>query len=221
MGLRYFRLSLFETLPRIYAEVAESVREVYGLALDVNALPNLLSFGSWIGGDRDGNPLVKPQCVKDALELARTVILREYIRDVEFLSDYLSSSLRQVGASAEISSRLAQYKGSMPGASMLWGPGNTVELYRRFLSYVIYRLQRSREGSSVQGRYKDAAEFESDLVMLRSSLVANRGQRLAEAFVDPLLRTTSNLRLPSSGSRHPPTCPRARGGSARDRHKKY
>jgi len=188
MGLRYFRLSLFETLPRIYAEVAESVREVYGLALDVNALPNLLSFGSWIGGDRDGNPLVKPQCVKDALELARTVILREYIRDVEFLSDYLSSSLRQVGASAEISSRLAQYKGSMPGASMLWGPGNTVELYRRFLSYVIYRLQRSREGSSVQGRYKDAAEFESDLVMLRSSLVANRGQRLAEAFVDPVLR---------------------------------
>src|ERR1700683_4884152 len=188
MGLRYFRLSLFETLPRIYAEVAESMRDVYGMVLDAAELPNLLSFGSWIGGDRDGNPLVKPECVKDALELARNMILREYIRDVEFLSDCLSSSLRQARASAQIVSRLAQYKGSLPGASMLWGPGNTAELYRRFLSYVVYRLQRSREGPDVQGSYKDAAEFESDLVMLRSSLVENRGQRLAEAYVDPLLR---------------------------------
>jgi phosphoenolpyruvate carboxylase len=188
MGLRYFRLSLFETLPRVYAEVAESMRDVYGIVLDAAELPNLLSFGSWIGGDRDGNPLVKPECVKDALELARNMILREYIREVEFLSDCLSSSLRQARASAEIVSRLAQYKGSLPGASMLWGPGNTAELYRRFLSYVVYRLHRSREGPDVQGSYNDAAEFESDLVLLRSSLTENRGQRLAEAYVDPLLR---------------------------------
>ncbi|MGA9306770.1 MAG: phosphoenolpyruvate carboxylase [Candidatus Sulfotelmatobacter sp.] len=188
MGLRYFRLSLFETLPHIYAEVAESMRDIYGTALDVAELPNLLSFGSWIGGDRDGNPLVKPECVKNALEQARTMILREYVRDVEFLSDCLSSSVRQAGVSAEIVSRLAQYKGSLPGAAMRWGPGNTTELYRRFLSYAVYRLQRSREGPDVQGSYKDAAEFESDLVMLRSSLMENRGQRLAEAYVDPLLR---------------------------------
>jgi phosphoenolpyruvate carboxylase len=188
MGLRYFRLSLFETLPHIYAEVAESVREVYGTALDPAALPNLISFGTWIGGDRDGNPLVKPECLKDALELARTVILREYIRQVEFLSDCLSSSSRQVRACEEIVSRLAQYKGSMPEALMLWGAGNAVELYRRFLSYVVYRLQRSREGTSAQHSYEDATELESDLVMLRSSLIANRGQRLAETFVDPLLQ---------------------------------
>jgi phosphoenolpyruvate carboxylase len=186
MGLRYFRLSLFETLPRLYAEVAESIGEVYGKVPE--ALPNVLSFGSWIGGDRDGNPLVKPECVQDALEQARSLILREYIRTVEFLSDCLSSSSRQVGASAELLARLAQYKGSMADATMLWGPGNTLEHYRRFLSYVGYRLTRSREGARVQDAYKDAGEFESDLLMLRSSLLANRGLRLAEAFVDPLLR---------------------------------
>src|SRR5208282_1688557 len=187
MGLRYFRLSLFETLPRIYAEVAETIREVYGTVPEAAELPQLITFGSWIGGDRDGNPLVKPECVQDALEQARNLILREYIRNVEFLSDTLSSSSRQVGASAEILTRLAQYKGSMAKAAMLWGPGNTVELYRRFLSYVVYRLQRSREGARVQDSYDDAAEFESDLEMLRASLMANRGRRLAEAFVDPLL----------------------------------
>jgi len=209
MGLRYFRLSLFETLPRIYAEVAESLRDAYGMVLDAAELPNLLSFGSWIGGDRDGNPLVKPECVKDALELARTAILREYSRQVEFLSDCLSSSSRQVAASAEILSRLAQYERSMPGASMAWGPENTVEHYRRFLSYVFHRLQRSREGPNAQDSYKDAAEFESDLVTLRTSLISNRGQRLAETFVDPLLRQI----------RHPPTCPGARGRSSGDRRK--
>ena len=188
MGLRYFRLALFEALPRIYAEVADAFREVYGMVLDPEGLPNLLRFGSWIGGDRDGNPLVKPECSKDALEMGRAVILREYIRGVEFLSDCLSSSLRQVGASAEIVARLAQYKGSMPAAAMLWGPGNTVEPYRRFLSYVLYRLQRSRDGASTQHAYADAAEFEADLVLLRASVMANRGQRLAEAFIDPLLR---------------------------------
>jgi len=84
------------------------------------------------------NPLVKPECVKDALELARAVILREYIRGVEFLSDCLSSSTRQSGATAEILSRLLEYERSMPGASMLWGRGNRLEHYRRFLSYVIH-----------------------------------------------------------------------------------
>src|SRR5271157_2923947 len=156
MGLRYFRLSLFETLPRIYAEVAESLRQVYASVPDPAELPSLVSFGSWIGGDRDGNPLVNPECVKDALEQARAVILREYIRGVEFLSDCLSSSLRQAGASPEIFSRLAHYERSMPSASMLWGPGNTVEHYRRFLSYVIHRLQRSREGPGMRGAYEDA-----------------------------------------------------------------
>ena len=188
MGLRYFRLSLFETLPRIYSEVAESIREEYGAVVEAAELPNLISFGSWIGGDRDGNPLVKSGCVKDALETARTVILREYIRGVEFLSDCLSSSSRQAAASAEILSRLAHYERSMPGTTMLWGPRNTVEHYRRFLSFVIYRLQRSREGPGTRGSYEDAQEFESDLVLLRNSLISNRGQRLAEAFVDPVLR---------------------------------
>jgi phosphoenolpyruvate carboxylase len=188
MGLRYFRLTLFETLPRIYAETAESFRDVYGTIFDAAELPNLVSFGSWIGGDRDGNPLVKPECMKDALELARTVILREYIRQVEFLSDCLSSSSRQAGASAEILSRLQQYQRSMPDVSILWGPGNTMERYRRFLSYAVHRLQRSREGTNARDAYHDAAEFESDLMLLRKSLMENRGQRLAEAFIDPLLR---------------------------------
>jgi phosphoenolpyruvate carboxylase len=188
MGLRYFRLSLFETLPRVYDEIIESFRGVYGVALDPTALPNLVTFGSWIGGDRDGNPLVTSRFAKDALEMARGLILREYIRRVEFLSDCLSASSRQTGASPELLSQLAQYQRSMPGIHMLWGAGNVTEFYRRFLSYIVRRLEQSREAAGTKDSYTDPGEFEADLALLRASLVANRGVRLAETYVDPLLR---------------------------------
>ncbi len=186
MGLRYFRLSLFDALPKIYAEVAESFREVYGIDLDPATLPSILQFGSWIGGDRDGNPLVKPECIRDALATARDLILREYLNDVEALSDRLSSSRRQSSVSRELLSRLTHYERTIPGVPMAWGPNNSSESYRRFLSYVFHRLEQSRERS--QAGYHRAAEFEDDLALLRKSLAANRGDRLAVAWIDPLMR---------------------------------
>jgi phosphoenolpyruvate carboxylase len=188
MGLRYFRLALFETLPRMYSEVAESLREVYGVTIEDIGLPGLVTFGSWIGGDRDGNPLVTPTHTEDALQMAREGILREYIYRVEFLSDCLSSSSRQANASQEILSRLAQYQRSMPEVDLLWGRNSTVEPYRRYLSYIVHRLRRSRDGFAAKEAYGSPEDFESDIAVLRASLISNRGRRLAETYVDPLLR---------------------------------
>jgi len=188
MGLRYFRLSLFDALAKIYAEVADSFREVYGLELDESALPNLVQFGSWIGGDRDGNPLVKPDCIRDALELARNLILREYLSDVESLSDRLSSSQRQATASAEMLAQLKLYERNIPGVHLAWGPNNTSESYRRFCSYIFHKLQQTREAVDAPAPYPKAAEFENDLLLVSRSLRANRGERLAKTWVDPLLR---------------------------------
>ncbi len=168
----------------------ESFREVYGTSLQEGELPTLIRFGSWIGGDRDGNPLVKPACIRDALGLARALILREYSLDVEALSDRLSSSHRQTGASEEMLARLAHYEHTIPGVHLAWGPHNTTESYRRFLSYVFHKLQQSQEPSSAPAAYGSAVEFEHDLLLLRDSLRSHRGQRLAKSFVDPLLRKT-------------------------------
>jgi phosphoenolpyruvate carboxylase len=188
MGLRYFRLSLFDAIPRIYGEMAEAFREAYGLELDENTLPDLVQFGSWIGGDRDGNPLVKPACIRDALEMARGLILREYLNDVESLSDRLSSSRRQVGVSENLLSRLKHYEHTIPGVHLAWGPHNTSETYRRFLSYMFHKLQQSREAVDAAAAYRDAAEFENDLLLVRSSLQSNRGERLTRTYVGSLLR---------------------------------
>jgi phosphoenolpyruvate carboxylase len=188
MGLRYFRLSLFDALPRIYAEVGEAFRDVYGLDLDENTLPNLVHFGSWIGGDRDGNPLVKPDCIRGALEMARALILREYLNDVESISDRLSSSSRQTGISQELLSRLQHYERTVAGVHLAWGPHNTTESYRRFLSYMFHRLQQSREAVGAPAAYHNTGEFEDDLLLVQNSLRSNRGERLSQTYVDSLLR---------------------------------
>jgi phosphoenolpyruvate carboxylase len=188
MGQRYFRLSLFHALPKIYAEVVESFRDVYGLELDENDLPNIVHFGSWIGGDRDGNPLVRPGCIRDALQMARALILREYLKEVEALSDRLSSSRRQTNVAPELRARLKHYERTIAGVHLAWGPHNTTESYRRFLSYMFHKLQQTRESGDAPAAYPNAAEFEDDLLLVQNSLQANRGQQLARTYVSSLVR---------------------------------
>jgi len=188
MGLRYFRLSIFDSLPGLYEEIVESFRDVYGLVLDESTVPNVIHFGSWIGGDRDGNPLVKPECIRDALDMARALILRQYLDDVEALSDRLSSSRRQTSVSEKLLARLENYENTIPGVHLAWGPENRAETYRRFLSYMFHRLQQSREAVDAHGAYDSASEFEHDLLLVRESLQANRGERLSHIYVGSLLR---------------------------------
>ena len=188
MGLRYFRLSIFDSLPGLYEEIVESFRDVYGLVLDESTVPNVIHFGSWIGGDRDGNPLVKPECIRDALDMARALILRQYLDDVEALSDRLSSSRRQTSVSEKLLTRLEHYENTIPGVHLAWGPENRAETYRRFLSYMFHRLQQSREAVDAPGAYDSAREFEHDLLLVRESLQANRGERLSHVYVGSLLR---------------------------------
>ena len=186
MGQRYFPLSLFHSLPMIYFELAEALRHVYKIDLDEADLPKLIYFGSWIGGDRDGNPLVTSESTVEVLELARGVILREYIADVEAISDRLSSSQRQVGVAEELLSHLEREKQRFRDVGFPWGQQNTSETYRRFLAYVLHKLRQSLKQHS-PAEYR-STEFEQDLLVVRNSLQVNRGGRLAKSCIDPLLR---------------------------------
>ena len=188
MGLDFYPMTLFETLPRLYAELSESFAEVYGRALNHDELPELLHFGSWIGGDRDGNPLIKPDCTADALALARNVILEHYSLEIQRLIDELSSSLRQTGSSAELRSAVQAYEAKMGGEPSRGKWISEPELNRHFLDFVRIRMRLTREEPRNANAYAAAQEFERDLLLLRASLIENRGQRLAERLIDPLLR---------------------------------
>jgi phosphoenolpyruvate carboxylase len=191
MGLDPYRMTLFDTLPKIYAEMVDSFREVYGLELQERELPCVLSFGSWVGGDRDGNPFVTSECTTDALQMARNVIIDFYSSQISKTARLLSSSLRRVGTSAAFRHRLKEYEALLSSAR-----GRRIseaELYRLFLELVDVRLQASRKVPSVYPGYANATEFASDIALLRDSLDENQGSRLAEIAIDPFLRAVQTF----------------------------
>jgi phosphoenolpyruvate carboxylase len=192
MGLDYYPMTLFETLPKVYAEFADSFEAVYGKKLRHGELKDLIRFGSWIGGDRDGNPLITPQATADALEMARHVVLDFYLEEIEKLTDQLSSSMRQTGCSPELQSALESYEAMLGGdARGKWI--SETELTRKFLDLVRIRLRHSRDESRNARAYQAACEFERDLELVRASLAANGAERLAERLVDPLIRTVTTF----------------------------
>jgi phosphoenolpyruvate carboxylase len=186
MGLDHYPMSIFETLPRIYAEIGDAFENVYGLCIPVDQLPQPLSFGSWIGGDRDGNPFVTVESTREALQRAQNTIVAHYIAELGSIGEQLSSSAKQVSVSEAFRNRLAQYVQMMGDEPARLARISETELYRKFLSFMVTRL---RDVSSAgEHAYRSAREFESDLVYVRESLESNRGQRMAELLLDPLLR---------------------------------
>jgi phosphoenolpyruvate carboxylase len=184
MGLDYFPMVLFETLPRLYAELEESLHDVYNADAEV---PEVLSFGSWIGGDRDGNPFVTADSTREALDMARHVIIDHYIAETMRLIGQLSMSTRRIGVSAALTHRVRAYEKKLGERYSRWKQITAAELYRHFLEFLIARLRFSRRSSKHEHSYKSPQQFEEDLGIMRDSLCANQGQRLAE-LVSPLLR---------------------------------
>ena len=213
MGLDYYDVAIFATLPALYREIAEALREAYGLEIEAHNLPLVLRFGSWIGGDRDGNPFVTPQVTADAIQLARGHLLLFYQRQLESILDLLTSSAQQVGVSDKLMSRLKAYVAHVhTPESQVFGEQYQFEYYRRFIICVKARVQQTMsEGTpaSTAGKalpvstyilrkghealeqalpgYGSAEEFIADLELVRESLMENRGGRIARNLLDPLL----------------------------------
>ena len=188
IGLDYYPVTLFDTVPRLYAELAESFSQVYGEALEDTAFPELLDFGSWIGGDRDGNPLVSAGCTADALQLRAKDNFRSLHRRGHPLIDELSSSVRQVPAAKLLRASLQEYESTLVDLPHPASWISETEVYRRFLNFVAARLRYASDDPQHPRGYRSAAEFERDLSLVRQSLFAHHGHRLVQLLVDPLLR---------------------------------
>jgi len=188
MGLDHYPMSIFETLPRLYGELADAFSDVYSSPFAEHDLPDLLQFGSWIGGDRDGNPFVTPDCTRDALLRARSTILDHYIAEVQRIISQLSPSVHQIAVSDDLQSQFDEYTRAIGEEHARLARISATELYRRFLNFVVVRLRNNREEPTGARAYAGTAEFERDLCLVRASLHANRGKRLAELLLDPLVR---------------------------------
>ncbi|MGA3047882.1 MAG: phosphoenolpyruvate carboxylase [Terracidiphilus sp.] len=215
MGLDYYDVSIFETLPSLYREISEALRASYGLEIEPLALPQVLIFGSWIGGDRDGNPFVTPEVTRDSVQLARGHLLLYYQKQLQEIIDLLTTSAQQRPVSDALLQRLEAYAAQMHTTeTQVFSEQYEFEYYRRFIICVKARVLRTLESESrphssqagaalpvtpytlAQGQEKMAQllpaycsveEFIDDLETLRASLADNRGLRIARTLVDPLI----------------------------------
>jgi len=210
MGLDYYDVSIFETLPSLYREISEALRASYGLEIEPLDLPQVLIFGSWIGGDRDGNPFVTPEVTRDSIQLARGHLLLYYERQLQEIIDLLTTSAQQRPVSDELRKRLEAYVEQIhTPETQVFGEQYEFEYYRRFIICVKARVHRTMEHpgpttatlpvtpytlsqgqehlAEVLPAYCSVEELIDDLETLRASLAANAGLRIARTLVDPLI----------------------------------
>jgi len=208
MALDYYEAAIFSTLPELYSEIAGALddelpgREKTELA----TLPIVVRFGSWIGGDRDGNPFVTAASTAEALQMSRQLLLEHYWSQLQNLFEQLASSTHQAGISVKLRKKLDEY------LELLRTTGHTVladrfpnEAVRLAIACITLRLggvppttMHRNLALSEKAKlplYENAKELLEDLILLRESLAENRGERLAEMFVDPLLLSVRTFGL--------------------------
>ncbi len=205
-GLYYFRESIFQAVPVFYRNLERALNAVYQDAGGKAGfeLPPLLRFGSWIGGDRDGNPFVTPETTALAARLQSLEVLEEYLRRVDALKDTLTFSGSLVTPSATFTASL-QVDPQFLQRAFQDEPGRRFEQepYRRKLYLMKHRLQdnRDRLQARVAGRpdpqpfwgYGAEREFLEDLYLIRDSLIAHGDANIADAELKDLIRLAESF----------------------------
>jgi phosphoenolpyruvate carboxylase len=187
-GLIHFASTLADTIPRIYRDLEEAIREFYPQTdgRPAPAVPPLLRFGSWIGGDRDGNPFVTPQTTVQALELMREQCLRLIEARLEQLSGRLSLSERLTGPAPGLEPILSAGAESFPELAERLAALNPEEPYRRALTFLRERVRATQSRSP--GGYPDAAGLLADLRRVEASLHRGSGALTAGADLRDFIR---------------------------------
>ncbi len=175
---------LYRVLPVFHEVFEDALQSVYGA--DAPELPPVLGFGSWVGGDMDGNPNVGAATIAATLSGQRALVLANYRRDLAKLGEVLSQSLSRVPVSAELLRRSDEYARRLPLAAAKLKARHSDMPYRRYTALVSARLaataQDKREG------YGDADEFLADLRLIEDSLAVNRGEHAGGFAVRRLRR---------------------------------
>jgi phosphoenolpyruvate carboxylase len=169
-GHWFFEQSLLDAAERLLAEFRRRVPDG----------PTPFRFGTWIGGDADGNPNTTAATLREARARARRLLLDRYARDVRALATEIGISSRLTPVSPELTKSIARDEHVFAGYAREIGDQNSDEPYRRKLSFVWHRL--------TSDAYASAGELEGDLDVLDRSLRRNRAARVADGGLASLRR---------------------------------
>src|SRR5262245_44112807 len=169
-GLWFFEESLFDAAEALFAVYRHRFPDA----------PPPLSFGTWIGGDLDGNPAVGGDTIAAALERSRELALRRYRQDIRELAVTIATSRSLIPVSHELDDSIARDERELPLYAREIRHVNTFEPYRRKLSFMWARID--------EGEYRRSSELLADLAVIRRSLEAHAGGRVAAGRIAALER---------------------------------
>ncbi|QPK63779.1 phosphoenolpyruvate carboxylase [Methylomonas sp. LL1] len=198
-GLFYFPLSLFEATAQVYRNFQRALVDVYGnQAAEQVRVPGFLNFGSWIGGDRDGNPNVKPHTTALALRLQARTITQEYLRRIDILREQLAYSHGLCQPTETFLLSLEHDRELLGESAIAVERGCLQEPYRHKLSLMKFRMHRRLElieqriaGDSSQTdaqAYNNIQSFHADLLLIRESLISHGDLAIADRDLQDLIR---------------------------------
>ena len=197
-SIYYLDELLLETVPEVLAEFVAEVKKL-GVNLSLSARP--LRFGTWIGGDRDGNPNITSEVTKAAILLQNAHFTRTLFSHLDELRQALSISTKLAGVSKELESSVAKDLENLPEIEARYRRINIEEPYRLKATAIRHKLSltQSRHASGLPhfpGRdYKDTAELLQDFNIMRTSLLENNGQLIANGLLDRIMRSISAFGL--------------------------
>jgi phosphoenolpyruvate carboxylase len=192
MGLYYLEEILFNVVPELYEELEQRLRLLFP---DENiTVPPFLRLGSWIGGDQDGNPNVRPDTLLQALRLHRARVIEHYRSSIEGLAQQYSQSLKYCSVSKALEESIAHDALCMPEYDRELGPQTVQEPYRRKLSFMWKRLGTTLTARDESERkedfysYRQADELLADLTLVFESLEADGEKNLISGRLAKLIR---------------------------------
>ena len=195
----YYLDDLFRmTIPEVLDDFA---RELHRIGVTVNPTSRPLSYGTWIGGDRDGNPHITPQVTAEAVVLQTGHFIRVMLASLDELRQALSVSTRIAGASVELGESVALDLTHLPEIEERFRRQNVEEPYRLKATAIRHRLILTQRRHAVGGPhvpnrdYKNTAELIADLLIMRDSLMSHKGELIATGLLERIIRTVSSFGL--------------------------
>lgn len=192
--LEVFDRTLWDAMPAVRRELKRVLAE-HDVALPPSARP--VTLGSWVGGDRDGNPFVTPAVTLQAARMMKERLLVRYTEGVRAANRLISHSTRQVVVLPQLERSLERDRKALPAVRERNAVRNRFEPYRLKLSFIEGRLAATlaslRAAAGVAGggpgvgAYGSPREFLEDLQLVAASLRSHGASQTAEHLIDPLI----------------------------------
>lgn len=171
---------LYRVIPVLYESLQQALLDTYGESVP---LPRLLRFGTWVGGDMDGNPNVDAGTIRNTLDAQRQAVLGRYQKDLLQLASLLSQSTERIAVSDALQARVAHYQQLLP--KVVSRPRHADMPYRLLNDRMRARVQATLDDA--EGAYASPQELEDDITLILDSLHANKGDHAGGFAVRRLL----------------------------------